>query len=959
LLSLLGGVVGAVLCDCTTFPAILADTCGNGVVDPGEDCDSVGQGPGTQCGTTGSQACHLVCPASASGAAMGSGSDAGSGSGPTCPSGWGCGSDGICRQPSGAFQRIGSPITAGAWRVDLGDFDGNGTLDAMTRGKIDARGFSQIRVQYLDTTLAPQSTFVPAPLVGEPQIVDMNGDGRKDVVFGYADVFGIIGVGVMTGNADATMTQVPYPVIQLPGEVRYYAVPFDDGGYNTCAYNQNNGATNLLDLSPSSAKSPPTIVSLASGASPPTLVGGFVLAPVFVDPTQHPCDNIVFAYGGAMAATNEVNVVSPCMPGAGDNWGDVSIVSIAIETGYYIPRAPQVADVDGDGLLDVLVPVTKPMAPSAQTAIAYNNGHGGFGAQPGGAGMQNLARELLQGTSTLSDGGTNLTPMGPVIATGDLNGDGVADFVVAGGIFLSRGKALPYAWSVAGVDHDWTDAVVADFNRDGALDVFAGNATIPDLDFFAGAKTTSAAQVDGGVDGGGDAASPPPANALSQAFVPTSGGVSHFSSGDFDGDGTNDLAFSQIDATGDGSDDIEIIYGSPFQFPGAPVAVGRFASVQQTLMVPASASEPLSLVVVSSPVGNPPNPVSLITYLPSTGARPPLSSFVLNTTSASGTTSFGDALAFVAAPFTAGAFPDVAAIAYEVNDQGNIPASGGTSGTTDTWVMPTSGTGAQFGAPVLGPAIPSSLVPDGPGARYFSTLMASADVNHDGIPESIVVGPASCGPNVGPVACAQSGNGTLLVGTYDATTQGFSYASDPLPGIVVSQQGQLAVTDVDGDGSPDIVLLSGSIADAGGSTNAVCQAARSLWVLWNDGSGGFSIGNAVMVVAGTTGCNSPRAFTLLRRDPSLPPAIVYVTRSTARYVALGPSRALTVEPIGSQISQVDPANCCNASSYSGDEYTGVGGGDIDGDGVDDFILVNNGDLYVYQGVPKTNVAGAP
>jgi hypothetical protein len=934
LASLVAVVLAAPLLDCTSFPAIAENSCGNGVLDPGEDCDTFPQGAGTVCGGAGGPApCHLLCGALAQGA--------------TCPPGWGCGSSGICAQPSGAYTQVGGAISAGAWRVDLGDFDGNGSLDALTRGTVGSRGFSQIRVQFFDSSFGLQDTFVPAPLVAQPQILDMNGDGLSDIVFEYGDVFGIVGVGVMTGNSSRKLTQVPYPVIDLPGVVRYYALPFDNGTFATCAYNQVNGTTNLLDLTPTTKES--TIVPLATGTTP-SLVGGFVLAPVFVS-AAHPCYNLVFAYGGALGTVNEVNVVSPCTVGPGDNWGDVAKVEVTVDPAAYISYPPRVADVDGDGNADLLIPVSKPA--SDETVIAYGDGKGAFWQKPGMGGVRNHATVVLQYTSTLPTGGTVELPVGPILQTGDLNGDGVSDLITVDGIYLSNPGPQP-SWSASVIDHAWTDAIVGDFNRDGIPDVFAGNASTPNLYFFAGIVGSSSGAPDAGSagdggDGGGapDAAAAPQAFALAQAFVPTSGGISHFTVGDFDGDGTNDLAFSQEDPTGDASDDVDIVYGVPFQFPGAPVPVGRFDSVQQTLTIPATATTAVSLVVVSAPQAAPTS-TSFITYLPSTGARPPLSSFVLNTTSG-GVTSFGDVEAFVAASFTKGMYPDVTALAFDVDTQGNIKGQ-----TLDpmsrTWLMPNDGSPAQFKAPIPDTAlVPSSLAPVGVGAHYVAALMTAGDVTGDGVPESIILGP-SCAPGDAPGACIR--DGTLLTGAFDSVSGTFAYVSTPLKGIVVSQEGQVALQDVDGDGFLDLVILSGSTADSGAGTDAICAAARSLWVLWNDGKGAFSLENAAEVASGATGCDTPRAFTFLRRDATQPPALVFVTRTAVRYAALGPSRTLTVLPLGSGLSSLAPKDCCS-SAYSGNEYTGIAGGDIDGDGVDDFALVNDGDLFVFQGVPRT------
>jgi hypothetical protein len=227
--------------------------------------------------------------------------------------------------------------------------------------------------------------------------------------------------------------------------------------------------------------------------------------------------------------------------------------------------------------------------------------------------------------------------------------------------------------------------------------------------------------------------------------------------------------------------------------------------------------------------------------------------------------------------------------------------------------------------------------------------MTAGDVTGDGVPDSILAGP-SCAPDAKPGSCI--GNGTLLVGTFQTATKTFSYVSSPLDGIVISEDGQLALDDVDGDGKLDVVLLSGSTADPGAGTDPSCMSPRSLWVLWNDGSGGFSMASATQVPAGTIGCDTPRAFTFLNLDAATPKVILYVTRTAVLYAQLGASRTLTSQPLGSGLAATSRKDCC-AASYTGNELTGIAGGDIDGDGVDDFVVVNNADLYVYRGVART------
>src|SRR5579883_2961361 len=99
--------LAASLACCADLPSLDAGVCGNGVIDPGEDCDTYPVGPGTSCRPPGDPVgqCRLDCTP---------------GSGHACPSGWGCGTDAVCREPNGSFVRQQQVVAADAWRLAMG-----------------------------------------------------------------------------------------------------------------------------------------------------------------------------------------------------------------------------------------------------------------------------------------------------------------------------------------------------------------------------------------------------------------------------------------------------------------------------------------------------------------------------------------------------------------------------------------------------------------------------------------------------------------------------------------------------------------------------------------------------------------------------------------------------------------------------------------------------------------------
>src|SRR5688572_11501404 len=108
---------GSLLCalfaltlDCATLDKLTLGTCGNGVLDPGEDCDGTHPGEKGKCGAPATdQACHYTCTAKTAA--------------DDCPAGWGCSITGTCAGPSGAFLPARDAQSAGVRTMLAGDFN--------------------------------------------------------------------------------------------------------------------------------------------------------------------------------------------------------------------------------------------------------------------------------------------------------------------------------------------------------------------------------------------------------------------------------------------------------------------------------------------------------------------------------------------------------------------------------------------------------------------------------------------------------------------------------------------------------------------------------------------------------------------------------------------------------------------------------------------------------------------
>src|SRR5689334_1099506 len=202
-LSVLAGLMS-----CAELDEVELGVCGNRIHEPefGEDCDgtAVQFGEGATCGSpSGSAPCRLACsPASAESG---------------CPPGWGCGTDGVCRQPSGVLEGGALPGEVRA----IGDLDGDGRDDVVLRG--DGGGASvafftegrNLADLFVDPARRPISDD-PAVL---PIVARMTTDGIDDLALPL--IGDDLGIRVFMGNSTRTLEN---PFVEL------VTVPFDAEG---------------------------------------------------------------------------------------------------------------------------------------------------------------------------------------------------------------------------------------------------------------------------------------------------------------------------------------------------------------------------------------------------------------------------------------------------------------------------------------------------------------------------------------------------------------------------------------------------------------------------------------------------------------------------------------------------------------------------------------------------------
>jgi hypothetical protein len=210
--------------------------------------------------------------------------------------------------------------------------------------------------------------------------------------------------------------------------------------------------------------------------------------------------------------------------------------SSPISTGVN-PYGILIADLNGDGHLDVIVP----NAGSNDVTVRFGDGHGGFTTGP----------TIAAGT-TPRDG-----------AVGDIDGDGDIDLVIANSgsnnasVFLNNGGGsfTQAAGSPVATGLNDRNIQLADFNGDGKLDIVTANASINTLSVLLG-------------DGAGGFIAAPGSPVASGGSVPFEVTVA-----DFDGDHDLDIA-----VTNAGSNTVSVLlndgHAAFTPAAGSPIGVG-------------------------------------------------------------------------------------------------------------------------------------------------------------------------------------------------------------------------------------------------------------------------------------------------------------------------------------------------------------------------------------------------
>jgi hypothetical protein len=837
---------------CKELPEIPAGVCGNRVLEPPEDCDGFDI-DGVPCRPPGGvDACRLDCSANESGEAA------------ACPSGWGCVEGRVCRQATGDFVETGEPIPGSAWSLTAGDFDGDGHGDVLSVERPLALGITKSRIHFLGNAGDSVETYVSEKPMAAPFVSNITSDERSDVAYSFGNV------NVLAGEANRSMLSETYPSYFV-GDAQSLSVFVTESPVDKdtpiAVFGRLDGADGIFVFDESSPNLR-LIAELEAGVE--DFVSDPVLGDFFEDNGEFPCSEIAVAFRGA----SELSVYSLCdapSPNGELGWRDEAYVEVVpLDPPAPIAQSLVTTDLDGDGHLDIIVGTeTGPYA-------AFGDGGRFDSARPH--------------SFTFFDEIQFIAPDAAPLAAGDMTGDGRPDFVFPQGLVFSwvdpetdepGYKTIRQRFGVP-----WSEALFADVNADGELDLACASNAGLDIDFFLGTGTI----------------------AINSYTVSTERPTENLIVHDLDGDLVNDLVFTELRRTEREPEQVSIAFGRRSGGPESPVPAAHLEDVDHLAAFPDDPTSTVANVIISfSQKDDQGNREHAIGFIVGSSDRRPSSPIELSTFSVDGSVETSTSVMVTVGSFLREDQIDVVPFGLKPKPPPEGEEPNFEDADPEMWLIQDiphkSHAPERFGWPLD----PKTRPLGGPsGTREVSARLAPADLDGDGIDEVVFVAPsqdgAECIVNVAGVAGEPPVLELLDVVALD------------LP----CYETTLAIADLDTDGALDISVLAGEPENTRGPV-----------VLWNDGRGDFDAEEATSAAAEG---ESATAFTTFHAfDGTI--TLAYVTESSVRLLkSRGHSRAFDDEELPLTLTQ----------------GTGIVATDVDGDGIVDLAVADSGNIHVLR-----------
>ncbi len=530
---------------CEDIDRLEADVCGNSVVEPPrENCDRQADpalGANLVCGPPDGtpRACQYLCAGNAA-----------------CPRGWACGEDQICRFPSGRLSADDEPtLILRADQIALGALSGNDEEQLMARLDGDlffidltsdedaslfqmsvpdwrsaflladieenppwvvlatSLGAGSIQAGLAFHALKPQRDRLVAATVEQPQLLRVS--TAPPLTSESVQVLSVPNLALNDG------TEVPLYVIvaKEPPELQF-SLSDDQGRLLPAFFRFPLPAVDAMPLRPK-------VVEGDRGSQPTVEIAlGFLK-----DPNVAVLDISCILRNEALCAPTTQRISLP----------------LALE-----PAGFDLVDLDSDSDADLVAYVENK---SVAVAIREAGIFGPTRIDPRFDSLVAVPAGVRDGC-----GGARL-----VLASQDLNKDGVSDFVTEHAVFLSE-KSSPTTYIYKPAFHRirgdaWAEAVIGDFDRDGRADVVASTRSLSST-----CAATSLEFLRGSVEGSFNA------SLLGNVSLPSKLNV-----GDFDGDGISDVVV--IEQAPDERDLVSVFYGETKESLEDKASVGTFPDV--------------------------------------------------------------------------------------------------------------------------------------------------------------------------------------------------------------------------------------------------------------------------------------------------------------------------------------------------------------------------------------------